>query len=113
MNTEQLQKTVVDALEELKAEEIHVIDVRNSTTITDIMVVASGTSTRHVKSIADNLVMRVKQKQGEVLGIEGEEAAEWILVDCGDVVVHLMLPAVRDFYALEKLWTLEQSKANP
>ncbi len=113
MKTEQLQKIVIDALEELKAEEIHVIDVRDNTTITDIMVIASGNSTRHVKSIADNLILRVKEERGHIIGVEGEKEAEWILVDCGDVVAHVMLPSVRDFYALEKLWTMEHTKVNP
>ncbi|MDH3525940.1 MAG: ribosome silencing factor [Gammaproteobacteria bacterium] len=94
------------ALEDLKGVDIKVIDVSELTSITDRMVVVSGTSTRHVKALADNVALKAKQAGNPALGVEGAAAAEWILIDLGDVVVHVMLPAVREFYALEKLWSV-------
>lgn len=94
------------ALEELKARESVEIDVRGKTSVCDYMVVASGTSSRHVKSIADEVVKHAKRLGVQPLGVEGEREAEWVLVDLGDVVVHVMLPRVREFYALERLWTV-------
>ena len=82
------------------------IDVRGKTSVTDHLVIASGTSTRHVKSIADEVVRHAKRLDCMPLGVEGEREAEWVLVDLGDVVVHVMLPRVREFYALERLWTV-------
>ena len=103
MNTEELLKVVVDALEDMKAQDIHVIDVRGKTSVTDIMVISSGTSARQIKSQSE----RAKQHDVRPLGVEGEKEAEWILVDLGDVVVHMMQPEVRDFYHLEKLWATD------
>lgn len=94
------------ALEQLKARDAVEIDVRGKSSVCDYMVVASGTSTRHVKSIADEVVKFAKQLDVQPLGVEGEREAEWVLVDLGDVVVHVMLPRVREFYALERLWTV-------
>jgi ribosome-associated protein len=99
-----LRKLVMTALEDLKAEDIVEMDVHDKTSVTDYVVIASGTSNRHVKSIADNVVTEAKQAGYRPLGIEGENEAEWVLVDLGDVVVHVMQPAVRDFYDLESLW---------
>lgn len=101
-----LLKAVHSALEELKAKDIIEIDVRGRTSVCDFMVIASGTSTRHVKSAADEVVRFAKQLDCQPLGVEGEREAEWVLVDLGDVVVHVMLPRVREFYALERLWTV-------
>ncbi|MGV8931719.1 MAG: ribosome silencing factor [Luteimonas sp.] len=101
-----LLKSVRDAVAELKAHDVVEIDVRDKTSVCDYMVVASGTSTRHVKSIADEVVRFAKQLDCQPLGVEGEREAEWVLVDLGDVVVHVMLPRVREFYALERLWTV-------
>ncbi|CUR44670.1 ribosome silencing factor [Alloalcanivorax xenomutans] len=95
---------VLDALEELKARNVTHLDVRELTSVADDMVIASGTSNRHVKALADNVVERAKQAGYRPLGTEGEKGAEWILVDLGDVIVHLMLPATREFYDLERLW---------
>ena len=103
---EVLLATVRDALAELKAQDAVEIDVRGRTSVCDFMVVASGTSTRHVKSIADEVVRFAKKLDCQPLGVEGEREAEWVLVDLGDVVVHVMLPRVREFYALERLWTV-------
>ena len=101
-----LLKAVHAAVDELKAKDVTQIDVRGRTSVCDYMVIASGTSTRHVKSIAEEVVRHAKRLDCQPLGIEGEREAEWVLVDLGDVVVHVMLPRVREFYALERLWTV-------
>ena len=103
---ETLLKTVLAAVEELKAKDVVQIDVRGKSSVCDFMVIASGTSTRHVKSIADEVVRFAKKLDVMPLGVEGEREAEWVLVDLGDVGVHVMLPRVREFYALERLWTV-------
>jgi ribosome-associated protein len=99
-----LRDTVLDALDDMKAVNVKALDVRGLTDITDTMVVASGTSDRHVKSIADRVLQRCKEAGFRPFGIEGERDGEWVLVDLNDVVLHVMLPRVREFYALEKLW---------
>ena len=104
--TDVLLKQVHAAVEDLKAKDTVEIDVRGKTSVTDYLVIASGTSTRHVKSIADEVVKSAKKLDVQPLGVEGEREAEWVLVDLGDVVVHVMLPRVREFYALERLWTV-------
>ncbi|MDX2300962.1 MAG: ribosome silencing factor [Xanthomonadaceae bacterium] len=103
---ELLLSLVQSALDEIKAKDVIQIDVRGKTSIADYLVVASGTSTRHVKSIADEVVQHAKRAGAMPLGVEGEREAEWVLVDLGDVIVHVMLPRVREFYALERLWTV-------
>ncbi|MGI9304841.1 MAG: ribosome silencing factor [Gammaproteobacteria bacterium] len=108
MELNDLRTLVVDALEDLKGKDIRVIDVRGKTTITDLMVVASGTSDRHVKSLADNVVVSAKRKGVLPLGVEGQRDCEWVLVDLCDIVVHVMLPRVREFYQLEKLWAVDE-----
>ncbi|QIL20243.1 ribosome silencing factor [Thermomonas sp. HDW16] len=105
-SVESLLKTVQAAVEELKAKDVIEIDVRGKSSVCDYMVIASGTSTRHVKSIADEVVKFAKKLDVMPLGVEGEREAEWVLVDLGDVIVHVMLPRVREFYALERLWTV-------
>jgi ribosome-associated protein len=101
-----LLEQVHAALAEMKSKDAVEIDVRGKTSIADFLVVVSGTSTRHVKSIADEVVKFAKKCGVMPLGVEGEREAEWVLVDLGDVIVHVMLPRVREFYALERLWTV-------
>lgn len=103
---ETLRKRVIDALEELKAKDVRELDVRGKTSIADTLVIASGTSARHVKSIADEVIKFAKQAGVMPLGVEGQVEAEWVLVDLGDIIVHIMLPRIREFYGLERLWTL-------
>jgi len=105
-STHQLLECVRQATEELKARDVVEIDVIGKSSVTDFMVIASGTSSRHVKSIADEVVKFAKNLGIMPLGVEGEREAEWVLVDLGDVLVHVMLPRVREFYALERLWTV-------
>jgi ribosome-associated protein len=99
-----LRDTVLDALADMKAVNVKALDVRGLTDITDTMVVASGTSDRHVKSIADRVLQRCKEAGFRPFGVEGERDGEWVLLDLNDLVLHVMLPRVREFYALEKLW---------
>ena len=108
---DKLLNIVVDAIDDMKGVDLLVIDVRDMTSITDRMVIASGTSTRHVKSIADSVALKAKQAGFPALGVEGAQAAEWVLIDLGDVVVHVMTPAIREFYALEKLWAVVGDKS--
>ena len=100
-------------MEEIKAKDVVEIDVRGRTSVTDHMVIVSGTSTRHVKSIADEVTRFAKKLGVMPLGVEGEREAEWVLVDLGDVIVHVMLPRVREFYALERLWTVGEPAQAP
>jgi ribosome-associated protein len=103
-NLDQLLQLVLGSLEDFKAIDIQEIDVSPQNPLADRFVIASGSSTRHVKSMAENLVMRAKAAGCPPLGVEGEKQAEWVLVDLNDVIVHLMLPQTRAFYNLEKLW---------
>jgi ribosome-associated protein len=103
-----LKNIALQALENLKAVNITEIDVRNMTSVTDFMLIASGTSSRHVKGLADSVVMACKELGIKPIGVEGEQEGEWVLVDLDDVVVHVMLPTAREFYALEKLWTVTE-----
>lgn len=105
-SVEALLAQVHEALGEMKAKDTTEIDVRGKTSVCDYMVVASGTSTRHVKSLADEVVRFAKKSGFQPLGVEGEREAEWVLVDLGDVLVHVMLPRVREHYAIERLWTV-------
>nr|WP_297461376.1 ribosome silencing factor [uncultured Halomonas sp.] len=104
MHIEALKNLAVNALEELKGKEIAELDVSTLTSVTDVMLVASGTSTRHVTALANNVVEKVKQAGIRPLGVEGQAGSDWVLVDLGDVVVHVMLPDTRRLYDLERLW---------
>lgn len=107
MHSDELVTLVEDALNELKALDTCVLNVGRLTSVTDHMVISSGTSSRHVRSIADKVIEKAKAAGRVPLGVEGQQYGEWVLVDLGDVVVHLMQPKVRDFYNLEKLWNME------
>ena len=109
LTTNQLQQLVVSSLEDFKATDITVIDVSGKNPLTERMVIASGNSTRHVKSMADNLIVNSKAAGNKPLGVEGAGEGEWVLVDLNDVIVHLMLPQTRAFYNLEKLWEVSAS----
>ena len=104
LTADQLQKLVVSSLEDFKAIDILVIDVSGKSPLTERLVIASGNSTRHVKSMSENLVVKAKAAGCPPLGVEGAREGEWVLVDLNDVIVHLMLPQTRAFYNLEKLW---------
>jgi ribosome silencing factor RsfS/YbeB/iojap len=101
-----LRKIVLDALDDLKAKDVAEIDVRGKSGVTDLLVIASGTSSRHVKSIADEVVKKAKHAGNPPIGVEGQREGEWVLVDLGDIIVHVMLPRTREFYGLERLWTV-------
>ena len=105
MDTPELQKIVIDALEDIKGRDIEVIDTRSVSSLFDAIVVATGDSNRQVRALARNVGDKVRESGGEVVSIEGEGNGEWVLVDLGSIVVHVMQPAVRNYYALEELWT--------
>ena len=107
MTIDELKQLAVNALEDLKAEDITVLDVRDKTTVTDWLVIATGSSSRHVKSVANNVVVEAKNAGETPLGSEGEVEGEWVLVDLGDVIVHIMQRQVRDYYDLESLWSID------
>ena len=104
-----LQDLIQQALEDLKGQDIKVIDVTELSDVMDTLVIVTGTSNRHVKSPANNVLEDGKRQDIRPIGVEGMDAGEWVLVDYGDTVVHVMLAATREFYALEKLWSMEPS----
>jgi ribosome-associated protein len=106
MHSEELLELAQTSLEDLKARDVRVFDVREMTSVTDYFLLASGTSDRHVRSLSDKLIQSVKQAGQLPLGIEGQDAGEWVLIDLNDVVVHVMQPRTREFYKLEDLWAL-------
>jgi len=109
MNSEELADLAVDALEEIKGLDIIKLDVSDMTTVTDWMIVASGTSGRHVRALVDNVAEKAKAAGHRPSGIEGESGGEWVLLDLQDALVHVMLPKIREFYNLEKLWSITPS----
>lgn len=117
MRPEELRDLAIHALDDLKGVDAVSIDVRSLTTITDYMIVCTGRSTRHVKALAESVSLKAKENNVAFIRTEGERESEWILVDLGDVVVHVMLAATRSFYGLEDLWepvkNLRESKSNP
>lgn len=112
MRINRLQQVALTALEDIKAKDITVLDVRKLTSLYDTLIIASADSTRQVKALANNVQEKMKAAGATVIGIEGEAVGEWILVDCGDIVVHVMQPAVRAYYNLEELWTAP-AKSHP
>lgn len=108
---EEIKNLVVAALDDLKAVNLQVIDVRGKTSFADFMVIASGTSNRHVKALANNVIVESKKAEVMPQGIEGDKIGEWVLVDMGDVIVHIMQQQTRDFYQLEKLWETQAAEA--
>jgi len=104
MDIRKLQKIVVSALEDVKGKDIEVINTAKLTSMFDRLVIATGDSSRQVKALAQNVVEKVKEAGGEIISTEGEDGGEWVLVDIGDIVVHVMQPAVRTHYNLEELW---------
>ena len=106
MDSDALLELAQTSLEDLKARDLRILDVRSMTNVTDYLLVASGTSDRHVKSLAHSVIDRSKQAGHPPLGVEGEEAGEWVLIDLADVVVHVMQPRTREFYKLEDLWSV-------
>jgi ribosome-associated protein len=109
MEAEELTALVVATLDDLKAINTVTVDVSTLTDVMDCLVITSGTSNRHVKALASNVSVEAKKQGMRPLGIEGDDAGEWVLVDFGDVVVHVMLPATRDFYDLERLWAVPEA----
>ena len=106
MTPEALKEAVFEALDDLKAKDIVCLDVKALTSVTDYMVICTGSSSRHVKSLADNVNVELKKLGEKALSIEGAAGSDWVLVDFGDVVVHVMLEEARNFYELEKLWSV-------
>ncbi len=104
MTPEAMKKAVVAALEDIKASDIVVLNVKKLTSMTDYMIIASGESSRQVKALARNVVEKLKERGAEIVGVEGEDSGEWVLVDLGHIIVHIMHPAVREYYNLEELW---------
>ena len=113
MQSHELAQLATDALDELKALNVVTLDVRKQTSITDFMVIATGTSDRHVRSIADHVIEKFREAGFPALGVEGHEYGEWVLVDLGDVVVHVMRAKTRDFYKLENLWGMDDQAGQP
>jgi ribosome-associated protein len=108
-----LTKVAVAALEDMKAVNVKVLDVRKLTDVADTMIVATGNSDRHVKSIADRVIERCREAGHRAYGVEGQQEGEWVLVDLQDLIVHVMLPRIREFYGLEKLWDLRPARREP
>jgi ribosome-associated protein len=105
MRLNKIQKTAVTALEDIKARDITVLDVRKLTTLYDTLIVASAESTRQVNALARHVRDKLKEAGATIVGVEGESTGEWVLVDAGEIVVHVMQPSVRAYYNLEELWT--------
>jgi ribosome-associated protein len=104
MDIRKLQRAIVDALEDVKAQEIKVFNTSHLTSLFDRVIVASGTSNRQTKALASSVREKVKEAGGDIISTEGEDIGEWVLVDCGDAVVHIMQPALRQYYNLEEIW---------
>jgi ribosome-associated protein len=112
MQTEDLLKIVQDVLDERKGQYITTLDVQGKTSVTDYMVLVTGTSNRHLKSLCDHVVEKLKEVGVKPLGLEGDLSSDWVLLDLGDVIVHAMTAQTREFYQLEKLWSVDRPKEN-
>jgi ribosome-associated protein len=110
MQTEELLKMVQTVLDERKGQYITTLDLRGKTSFTDYMVIATGTSDRHLKSLCDYVAEKAQENGVVPLGIEGGLGSDWVLLDLGDIIVHLMTAQAREFYQLEKLWSLDKAK---
>ena len=108
MDTTELTKIIIDTLDDNKAVDICNIDVSHLTDVTDFMIICSGTSTRHVSALADRVQRATRDQQIRPISIQGSETNEWILIDLGDIVVHVMQPEIREYYKLEKLWSMTE-----
>jgi ribosome-associated protein len=105
-----LKTAILDALDDMKALEVKFLDVRGLTDIADYMVIASGTSDRHVRSVAQRVVEKAKEAGFRPHGVDGQQDGDWVLIDLSEMIVHVMLPRVREFYGLEKLWDMTATK---
>jgi ribosome-associated protein len=112
MNLDELKALAVNAVEDLKAFDVNVVDVQGRSSITDVLVFASGRSDRQVKAIANNVIQEAKKADIQPLGVEGLNTGDWVLVDLGDLVVHVMLPQVRDYYGIERIWEVDESDSS-
>lgn len=113
MDILKLQEIVVGALEDIKGRDIEVINTSKLSTLFERIIVASGDSNRQTRALARNVQTKVKEAGGQVLSVEGEDMGEWVLVDLGDIVVHVMQPTIRSYYAIEELWTAKPSEHKP
>ena len=113
MDANTLTKIAVDALEDIKGKDITVMDVHTLTSLCETMIIASGDSNRQVKALAEHVRDKIKEAGGEIIGMEGEQGAEWVLVDAGDVVIHVMHPTMRQYYNLEELWGAAAARRHP
>lgn len=107
MDHSEIVQLAIDALEDIKAKDILTLDVAKLTEMTDTMIIACGNTPRQNKALAENLVVKAKQRECDILGVEGMDAPEWILVDLGSVIVHIMVPQARETYNLEELWNVD------
>ncbi len=110
MNPDELKVLVLNAVEDLKAFDINFVDVQGRSSVTDVLLFASGRSDRHVKSIANNIIVEAKKSGIQPLGVEGLNTGDWVLVDLGDIVAHIMLPQVRDYYGIEQMWEADEGE---
>ena len=110
MNPDELKALVLNAVEDVKAFDINFVDVQGRSSVTDILLFASGRSDRQVKSIANNIIIEAKKAGIQPLGVEGLNSGDWVLVDLGDIVAHIMLPQVRDYYGIERMWEADEAE---
>ena len=112
MNFDELKALVINAVEDLKAFDINLVNVQGRSSVTDVLLFASGRSDRQVKSIANNVILEAKKAGIQPLGVEGLNTGDWVLVDLGDLVVHIMLPQVRDYYGIERMWEADEGEGS-